>query len=218
MEDAAAIAVALELKQPLPSRDFQARIETEYLELAKEEASMLSGSQKYLRGLFCGGTHSEEAVLLLKNMVSDLHSNISFGGAKLLEDPKKSIGNSLVDMGDEVFTRGKPHPVIDPSVMIDRIIEEGSNPETAVILFDLLLGHGCSPDPVGVIFDALKEVREKSEAAGRHLCMICDLCGTEKEPQNYAMQKKVLEELGVHVFESNAQAAIFAGMVTERRG
>ena len=218
LEDAAAIAVALELKQPLPSRDFQARIETEYLELAKEEASMLSGSQKYLRGLFCGGTHSEEAVLLLKNMVSDLHSNISFGGAKLLEDPKKSIGNSLVDMGDEVFTRGKPHPVIDPSVMIDRIIEEGSNPETAVILFDLLLGHGCSPDPVGVIFDALKEVREKSEAAGRHLCMICDLCGTEKEPQNYAMQKKVLEELGVHVFESNAQAAIFAGMVTERRG
>ena len=140
LEDAAAIAVALELKQPLPSRDFQARIETEYLELAKEEASMLSGSQKYLRGLFCGGTHSEEAVLLLKNMVSDLHSNISFGGAKLLEDPKKSIGNSLVDMGDEVFTRGKPHPVIDPSVMIDRIIEEGSNPETAVILFDLLLG------------------------------------------------------------------------------
>ena len=218
LEDAAAIAVALELKQPLPSRDFQARIETEYLELAKEEASMLSGSQKYLRGLFCGGTHSEEAVLLLKNMVSDLHSNISFGGAKLLEDPKKSIGNSLVDMGDEVFTRGKHHPVIDPSVMIDRIIEEGSNPETAVILFDLLLGHGCSPDPVGVIFDALKEVREKSEAVGRHLCMICDLCGTEKEPQNYAMQKKVLEELGVHVFESNAQAAIFAGMVTERRG
>lgn len=114
LEDAAAIAVALELKQPLPSRDFQARIETEYLELAKEEASMLSGSQKYLRGLFCGGTHSEEAVLLLKNMVSDLHSNISFGGAKLLEDPKKSIGNSLVDMGDEVFTRGKPHPVIEP--------------------------------------------------------------------------------------------------------
>ena len=55
LEDAAAIAVALELKQPLPSRDFQARIETEYLELAKEEASMLSGSQKYLRGLFCGG-------------------------------------------------------------------------------------------------------------------------------------------------------------------
>ncbi|MBO5570250.1 MAG: acyl-CoA synthetase FdrA [Clostridia bacterium] len=217
LEDAAMIAVALEKKQALSQDDFQDSIEKIYQAQASEEAAKISASQKYLRGLFCGGTHSEEAVLLLKKMVPELRSNIAFGGAIPLDDPQKSEGHCLVDLGDEVFTRGRPHPVIDPSVMIDRLIADGTDPETAVILFDLLLGHGCHEDPVGVILDALKEIRSKSEAEGCHICIVCDLCGSDKEPQNYSAQKKALEELGVIVFNSNSRAAIFAGMVIESK-
>ncbi|MFR3291130.1 MAG: hypothetical protein ACLTSG_13305 [Lachnospiraceae bacterium] len=138
--------------------DYFRRATAELAESAAAERSRLSPEQKYLRGLFCGGTHSEEAVTLLKGLVHRLHSNISFGGAELLEDRYLSVENSLVDMGDEVFTKGRPHPVMDPSILVDRLIQEAHDPETGVILFDLLYGYAIHPDPVGAIEDALREV------------------------------------------------------------
>lgn len=129
--------------------DYLRRATAELAESAAAECSRLSPEQKYLRGLFCGGTHSEEAVTLLKGLVHRLHSNISFGGAELLEDRYLSVENSLVDMGDEVFTKGRPHPVMDPSILMDRLIQEAHDPETGVILFDLLYGYAIHPDPVG---------------------------------------------------------------------
>lgn len=216
LENAAEIAKALKNKEELNLDGFQERVEEMYFSSVKAEIRKLSDEQRYLRGLFCGGTHSEEAVLLLNKMLPQLHSNISFGGAILLEDPKKSVGNSLIDMGDEVFTRGKPHPVIDPSVMIERLDVDGADAETAVILFDLLLGHGCNEDPVGVVIESIRRIREMSEKTGKYKCIVCDLCGTDKDPQDYSDQKSRLEALGVHVFHSNSQAAIFAGMVAGR--
>ena len=216
LEDAADKAVALARGESVPKRAFFEEAERELLETAEAERAKLAPGQKYLRGLFCGGTHSEEAVLLLNRMVPKLHSNIAFGGAELLHDPKVSEGNSLVDMGDEVFTRGRPHPAIDPSILTDRLLADGTDPETAVILFDLLLGHATHPDPVSTIRDTLIEIRERSRVEGRHLCIVAELCGTEKDPQNTDRQKKAMEELGIHVFYSNSRAAILAGMVTPK--
>ena len=147
-------------------KDIVAEDKAAFAKRAEEEKAKLAPAQKYMRGLFCGGTHSEEAVTLLQEFVPNMHSNIAFGKVDLLEDRYQSLENSLVDMGDEVFTKGKPHPVMDPSILVDRMIQEARDPEVGVILFDLLYGHAIHSDPVGAIEDALKEIKRiEKEAA-----------------------------------------------------
>lgn len=213
LEEAAFMAVSLLNGKKPDSSDSIAAAKVELAHTADEERGKLAPSQKYLRGLFCGGTHSEEAVTLLNSFVPGLHSNISFGGANLLEDRHVSVGNSLVDMGDEVFTKGKPHPVMDPSILVDRIIQEAHDPETGVILFDLLYGYAIHPDPVGAIEDALKEVQRIEKDDGRHICLVASLCGTDLDPQNVAEQERRLREYGVLILPSNAKAALLAGLI-----
>lgn len=215
LEEAASMAVALARGETPEKGDYVASVCEELLPLAKAEAAKLTGGQKYLRGLFCGGTHSEEAVMLLQEMISDLYSNINFGHVTMMENRHVSTKNCLVDMGDEEFTVGKPHPVMDPSILNDRLVQEGSDPDTAILLFDLLLGYGVHEDPAGTIADSLRQIREKTEAEGRHICMIASICGTDLDPQDYQKQKKTLEDLGVIVLESNGRAALFSGLIAK---
>ena len=116
-------------------------------------------------------------------------------------------------MGDEVFTKGKPHPVMDPSILVDRMIQEARDPEVGVILFDLLYGHAIHADPVGAMEDALKEIQRIEKEEGRHICVIGALCGTDIEPQDVADQARRLEEYGVILQPSNAKAALLAGLI-----
>ena len=213
LEEAAQLAVCLLRGEEPAGGDYLRRATAELAESAAAERSRLSPEQKYLRGLFCGGTHSEEAVTLLKGLVHRLHSNISFGGAELLEDRYLSVENSLVDMGDEVFTKGRPHPVMDPSILVERLIQDAHDPETGVILFDLLYGYAIHPDPVGAIEDALREVARIERDEGRHICLVASLCGTDIDPQNVAEQARRLREYGVVIQPSNARAALLAGLI-----
>lgn len=213
LEEAAIMAVDLVNGRTPVVRDIVAEDKKAFAELAKAEKAKLGADQKYLRGLFCGGTHSEEAVTLLQEFVPTMHSNIQFGKVDLLEDRYQSLENSLVDMGDEVFTKGKPHPVMDPSILVDRMIQEANDKETGVILFDLLYGHAIHSDPVGAIEDALKEIKRIETEEGRHICVIASLCGTDIEPQDVADQARRLEEYGVILQPSNAKAALLAGLI-----
>ncbi len=215
LEEAAYIAVALERGEEVRQGDYVAKVKEELAPLAAAEAKKLGKGQKYLRGLFCGGTHSEESVLLLQNSVPDLFSNLKFGKVTMMANRHVSEKNCLVDMGDEEFTVGKPHPVMDPSILVPRMIQEGDDPETAVLLFDLLLGHGVHEDPAGVLCGAVKEIREKCEKEGRYISIVASICGTDLDPQGYAGQVKKLEDLGVTVLESNGRAAILAGMIVK---
>jgi succinyl-CoA synthetase alpha subunit len=213
LEEAAMKAMKLARQEETPAENFIEKCRTRLAPLAAEEKRRLSPGQKYLRGLFCGGTHSEEAILLLQEMVQGLHANVSFGNCRKLASPHSSIQNTLVDMGDEEFTKGKPHPVIDPSILKERLWKEGSDPEVAVILFDLLLGYGAHCDPVGTIEETLAAMRRKAEEEGRHLSIVASICGSTRDPQGFADQKRRLEALGVKVLPSSAQAAILSGLI-----
>ncbi len=213
LEEAAIMAVNLAGGKKPKICDIVADDKVAFAAQAAVEKAKLAPQQKYLRGLFCGGTHSEEAVTLLQEFVSSLHSNIKFGKVHLLEDRHQSLENSLVDMGDEVFTKSKPHPVMDPSILVDRMIQEAHDPETGVILFDLLYGYAIHSDPVGAIEDALKEIRRIEQEEGRHICLIASLCGTDIDPQGVADQARRLEEYGVILLPSNAKAALLAGLI-----
>lgn len=213
LEEAAIMAVELVRGGKPEKKDIVEEDKKAFAALAAAERAKLAAGQKYMRGLFCGGTHSEEAVTLLQEFVPNMHSNIAFGKVDLLEDRYQSVENSLVDMGDEVFTKGKPHPVMDPSILVDRMIQEAHDPETGVILFDLLYGHAIHADPVGAIEDALMEIKRVELEEGRHICVIASLCGTDIEPQDVSDQARRLNEYGVILEPSNAKAALLAGLI-----
>jgi FdrA protein len=213
LEEAAMTAIKLAKNEIIPAENFIEKCKTELVQAASEEKSKLSPEQKYLRGLFCGGTHSEEAIFLLQDMIEDLYANVSFGKCQKITNPHSSIKNTLIDMGDEEFTRGKPHPVIDPSILKERLWKEGCDPNVAVILFDLLLGYGAHQDPVGAIEETLKALRQKTKEEDRYLSMVAFLCGSTKDPQGFDEQKRRLEALGVKVLLSNARAAILSGLI-----
>lgn len=213
LEHAADMAVSLARGEAVSREDYLAKCRLELSALAVSERKKLNPGQKYLRAIFCGGTHSEEAVLMLQDMVPTLHSNLSFGKVRQLANRHVSVENSLVDMGDEEFTKGRPHPVMDPSILNERLMREGADPEVAVILFDLLFGHGIHKDPVGAIEGTLKAIREKSAEESRYISMVASLCGTDLDIQGVEDQKKRLQDLGVLIQTGNAKAAILAGLI-----
>lgn len=184
-------------------------------EIARTELAKLGSGQHYLRGLFCGGTHSEEAVVLLKNKIENLYSNILFGGTNKLSDRKHSIENTLIDMGDEEFTRGRLHPVMDPTILCDRLIQEANDREVAVILLDIILGYGVHPDPVGAILPAIYTIRNTCRENNRYVCIIASVCGTDLDPQGLDLQIEKLKKADIIVADSNAQAALLAGMIVK---
>ncbi len=128
-------------------------------------------------------------------------------------DKKKSTGHTIIDIGGEEFTKGRPHAAIDPSVRVARFCKEAADPETGVILMDFLLGYGMHEDPAGIMADPVREVLEKAEMEGRKLYVVASICGTDLDPQDYNVQKRKLEEAGIVVTENNAEAAVMAAVL-----
>lgn len=166
----------------------------------------LSGNRKYLRGLYSGGTLCHEALLIFQDRL-EVFSNIAVGEEKRLTYPCRSNGHSCIDMGEDDFTRGVPHPMIDSSQRSERIIEEFLDPEVRVILLDVVLGYGAAADPAGDVVDALTEARNKLGPDDSGPVIIAYVCGTANDPQGLAAQEKRLREAGVILSSTNAQAA-----------
>lgn len=163
----------------------------------------------FVRGLFCGGTLMEEAKQIFAAQMPgvDHYSNAAKGGSLSLDDVSVSQGHTFLDMGDDHFTQGKPHPMIDPEARNERIAAEGADPDTAVILLDFVLGYGAHEDPVGAALPAIRSAQEAARAEGREVAFVAYVLGTEGDPQAKALQCQRLAEAGVTVCDSNAQAA-----------
>jgi FdrA protein len=162
-------------------------------------------SQRYLRGLYAGGTLAAEATLVLGGALDEVHSNAGAGVS--LRDSHRSQGHSVVDLGADEFTRRRPHPMIDARVRAERMLAEADDPSAAVLLLDVVLGRGAHPDPAGVLAPVLAHVAQQARAAGRALSMVAWVCGTEEDPQQLSRQEAALRAAGVIVCPSNAEAA-----------
>lgn len=178
-----------------------------------------SAPQQWIRGLYSGGTLCFEATLYLGQELAgsdtDLFSNTPIGPASTLGDAWTSSRHTLVDLGDDVFTRGRPHPMIDHSIRNDRMLAEADDPETAVVLIDVVLGFGSHPDPVAAMSDTLIEVRRRSEHRGASIPVIANVVGTRRDPQGLDRQIAGLRDLGVHTFRSHSSALRAAHHVAE---
>jgi FdrA protein len=210
LEDTAYKAVALSRGEEVKDiTDFTGDKE-ELEKEAKEEAKKITKGQKYLRGLYSGGTLAYEALQILQEKGIEGYSNIPLKKENKLEDSFKSQKHTVLDLGEDEFTVGKPHPMIDPSTRIGSITKEAKDPEVAVILLDFVIGYGANPDIVGEILPGILEAREIAKKEGRHLSFVAFICGTEEDPQVLSKCEETLRENGVKVLPSNAQAIRFS--------
>ncbi len=154
-----------------------------------------------LVGLFAGGTLATEAVLLASDALdAPIHANVATSVATSLDGEVTAAGHVVVDLGEDDYTRGRPHPMIDQSLRIERIEEEA--PDTAVLLLDVVLGHGAHPDPADELVPALRAARD----ANPDLAVVVSLCGTAGDPQDRDAQAAALQAAGASVHLSNAAA------------
>ncbi len=197
-----------------------------------------------LRGLFAGGTLCDEAMVIAAERLGPVYSNIplrpqwrldprgpagprGLAGRRGLAGPRGSSGPSeligsdssgpwhiMIDFGDDELTAGRPHPMIDQRLRLDRLAAEAADPATAVIMLDVVLGHGAHPDPAAEIALAITAARAARSASaagsGRELAVVVSLVGSRSDPQGLSAQATALAAAGAHVFASNAQAARFA--------
>jgi succinyl-CoA synthetase alpha subunit len=198
LEEAANAAVALS-KGRKPGRV--------KLSAPKRPAIKLKTRQRYIRGLYSGGTFCYEACALLP----DAWSNAPVEASRKMKDAWKSQGHTVVDLGDDLFTRGRPHPMIDHRLRNERLVAEAADPEVAVILFDVVLGYGAHPDPAAEMLPALAAARKKN----RSVAFVASVCGTDEDPQGLGRQESALRAAGVLLAESNARAVMLASALVK---
>ncbi len=180
-------------------------------------AQTLSPGRKYLRGLYSGGTFCYEALLLLQDTLPGLQSNTPTGKATRMADLWTSKGHTVMDLGDDDFTRGRPHPMIDPTLRLERIAQEAADPETAIILFDVVLGYGAHDDPAGQLAPVIDKVH--AALGPKAPLFVAQICGTKGDPQDMAGQAETLRKAGVHLCSSNAEAvALTQAILKQAKG
>jgi FdrA protein len=203
LEETAAVAAALANgKDPSSAREGLFKS----YERLKEKAAPMK-RKGFIRGLYSGGTLCYEAQLIATGLIGSVYSNAPLASEMKLADSLKSRGHTMVDYGEDEFTQGRLHPMMDSTFRAERLLSESQDPDVGVILFDCVLGYGCHPNPAGQMAEAVEKARKK---AGGRIVYVAYVCGVDADPQGATEQRKILEEAGVTVCDSNAEAARLA--------
>lgn len=201
--------------------DLAQMLAEEERELQNRAASLkvkLTVGQSCLRGLFSGGTLCYEAQVIWQKMgVGPVYSNAPLPSMKVytLPDSTHSQGHTIVDLGEEEFTVGRPHPMIDNDLRIRRLLQEGRDSQVAVIFLDVVLGYGSHLDPASELGPAIAQARQEARQEGRELLVVASITGTDGDPQGLKGQAARLEQAGATICSSNAAAARLAGMLVK---
>lgn len=193
-----------------------------------------SSNSRFVRGLFSGGTLAYETMIGLQAFLSPLFSNSPITHSQNLEDPLHSKFHTIIDLGDEFFMVGRLHPMIDNDLRIRRMKQEAADAEVGMILFDVVLGEGSHVNPAGELAPVIKEIRgkrigESKSRGGRvapndfggayrdhnldgDLEFVAMVIGTDDDPQNLQLQVSQLEEAGVTVFRTAAEAVEYISL------
>lgn len=217
LQEAADLAVAIvEGRTCAPAPCGFGRPEAEIAALVAHETAGMARTQRFIRGYFSGGTLADEAWLLLHGLTGAVHSNNQTDPAFVLRDPHHSVGHTVVDLGDDVFTVGRPHPMIDPGTRTERIEAETGDDSIAVMLVDVVLGYGSHADPAGALVPSLAAAKAAAAGRGGRLAVVGSVTGTPGDQQGYAQQAAKLEAAGVVVMPSNFQASLLAVRIMEK--
>lgn len=196
-EAAAAIAAAIAQGRPIPDGEHRDPGLTAIVDAAS--AGVPTGATR-VRGLYSGGSLAGEAKLILKAAL----------GAEAAAE------HEIIDLGDDEYTVGRPHPMIDPRLRNDHLRAAAMDPTTAVILLDVVLGYGANADPAGALASAIEGARSADRVAGPRAAIVASVCGTEDDPQRLSAQEATLAGAGVVLADSNAGAARIAAGIAAR--
>ena len=119
-------------------------------------------------------------------------------------------GFEVIDLGDDIYTQGKPHPMIDPDTRIQFFQKAAQDESTAIILFDVVLGYGSHEDMAGALLPGIEKIQNEAKANGKNIYFVATVCGTDQDPQDIDEQKAKLEKAGVIIRDSNNQATLTA--------
>ena len=198
LDEAARLAVSLVRGETVPEGDVPVAV-----------GDVFSADEhKTIKAYYSGGTLANEAAMLIKDALDLKIPPEKAEGFMLTHD-----GHVVVDLGDDVYTQGHPHPMIDPAKRIECMEEALDDPSTGVILFDVMLGYGSHDDMAGALIPSIQNIQTKAKADGRKLVFVTTVCGTRKDFQGYDETVKKLKDAGVIVCDTNklaCQAAIHA--------
>lgn len=186
-----------------------ARLAVLLMRVAQQRVIQPEVEGKGIYGLYAGGTLAAEAAMLLAAgsgvPVSESHAN----GVML-----EAGGHRIVDLGDDSYTLGRPHPMIDPTTRSIEIEKLAAMPEMGVLLLDVVLGYGACANPAGAVVDAIEQVRAKRSAP---LVTIATMTGTDADPQGRSGQIDILRDAGIAVVETLEEAVLLAISLTHHQ-
>lgn len=163
----------------------------------------LAPGRRLIRGLFSGGTLCYESLVILGRTVGEVRSNTPINDAWGLPAPDGS--HQCLDLGEEEYTRGRPHPMIDAEARLELLREHASDPDVGVVILDVVLGYGANADPAAALAPACAEAMADGGPQ-----VVAYVLGTERDPQGFADQRDQMLRAGCIVTETAARASLVA--------
>jgi len=184
------------------------------IKLAESISNGLNNEQKFVRGFFAGGTLCYESKIILEQMIGKIHSNLSSDGEYSIKGNVSSKENTLIDFGEEEFTSARPHPIIDPLLRKNRILEDANDPNVGVIIIDIICGINAAKNTISFHAETIKKAIDIAKENGRKLSVFAYICGTEKDVSENEL--KLLTDSGAKLFTSNALMSFAAAFVVNK--
>jgi succinyl-CoA synthetase alpha subunit len=154
-------------------------------------------------GLYTGGTLAHESLVIASELLGNIGSNMGHG---------EQVSNHLIlDLGDDYFTRGRPHPMIDPGIRREILFETMKNGKFDILFFDVVLGHGAADNPAKALADAVRDLKQSNKRA----ISFASIIGTISDPQNMSEQKAILQDAGIAVLDTNAHVAMVVSTISK---
>ena len=183
------------------------------IKLAESLSKDLNEGQKFVRGFFAGGTLCYESKIILEQMIGKIYSNLSSDDEYSIKGNVSSKENTLIDFGEEEFTSARPHPIIDPLLRRNRILEDANDPNVGVIIIDIICGINAAKNTMAFHAETIKKAIEIAREQGRKLSVFTYICGTENDVSKNEL--KLLADSGAKLFTSNALMSFAAALVVK---
>ncbi|MFJ7183668.1 acyl-CoA synthetase FdrA [Lysinibacillus xylanilyticus] len=160
----------------------------------------LKDLQVGIKGYYSGGTLASEAAMLIRDAFKDIITEEKKDGYIL-----KTKNHEIIDLGDDVYTKGKPHPMIDPENRIAMLEKSVNDQETAVIMIDNVIGNGGHEDMASALAPTIKRILDNARQDGRQLAVLVTVVGTAQDIQGYDKQIDILQTSGAIICKTNDQ-------------
>jgi FdrA protein len=160
-------------------------------------------------GLFSGGTLCVEAQAVATDTLGAVYSNVPLRPEWTLSLGTGDDAHTMIDLGADEYTLGRPHPMIDLGPRLALVAEAAQRASTRVLLLDVVLGHGAHPDPAAELAPAIASCLSRASP----LTVVVSLVGTPDDPQGISRQAAALTDAGAWCYLSNAAASRHAAAV-----